>query len=80
MPRSRNEQLLAIGASVQMTKLRVLLMSAPERQYQIAAKLGIAPSKLSTYAHGAEIPRHHILPLCQYFHCNPEDLIGWTEL
>lgn len=80
MSRVKNDRLLAIGESVRMTRLRVLLMGIGKPQYVIAAELGFSPTRLSEYAHGAKIPPHHLILICQYFRKNPEDIIGWTDV
>ena len=71
---------LADLPTVRLTKLRERLLSIPHPQYQIAALAGIHPSKLSMYARGEkDMSAKHLLALCHILHCEPEDIVGWTE-
>jgi DNA-binding Xre family transcriptional regulator len=69
------------AGSIEITKLKRLLMSVPRPQYQIAALAGIHPSTLSMYARGqALILDKHLVALCDLFQCEPEDVLGFVEI
>lgn len=49
-------------------------------QYMIAAVCGMSPSRLSEYCLlQRDIPMHHMLALCDYLKCNPDDILGIVE-
>lgn len=67
--------------SVQITKLRVKVLSVPQPQYQIAALAGIHPSTLSSYVKGDKpILDKHLVALCDLFGCEPEDIMGEVDM
>jgi hypothetical protein len=46
----------------------------------IAARAGMAPSRLSEYILGQrDIPAHHIVSLCKVFKCEPDEIVGEIE-
>lgn len=68
-------------APLQITKLRIKVLSVDHPQYQIAALAGIHPSTLSMYVKGDKpILDKHLIALCDLFQCEPEDIIGWEEI
>lgn len=62
-------------------KLRTLLLMPHNRpNYIIAAKAGIAPTRLSEYSLGKRyIPPHHVQQLCEVLNCQPDDIVGDME-
>lgn len=59
------------------TKLRKLLFFCPEPAYRVAAFIGIHPTRLSEYSLGKrDIDEVHLMLLCEYFQCPPEDIVG----
>lgn len=60
------------------TKLQARLLWAENRpNYMIAAKIGVAPSRLSEYGLGKRpIPPHHLIALCEVLRCSPDDILG----
>lgn len=60
-----------------MSKLRLKLLEVGGPQYIIAARAGMAPSRLSQYVLlQKEIPLHHLAGLCRVLECEPEDIVG----
>ena len=63
---------------IRTSKLQARLMWTENRpNYMIAAKIGVAPSRLSEYASGKRpIPAHHLLAMCEVMRCSPDDILG----
>lgn len=60
--------------------MRIKVIESGYRQYQIAGLTSIAPTTIAEYCLGqSAIPTHHMLRLCEFFQCEPEDLIGIIE-
>ena len=52
----------------------------PTRQYDIARRLGIYPSRLSEYVQGRrEIPWFTVMDLCVLLECSPDDILGVAD-
>jgi hypothetical protein len=52
----------------------------PTRQYDIARRLGIYPSRLSEYVQGRrEIPWHVQIAICELLGCGPDDILGVAD-
>lgn len=65
---------------VELTRLRVLILSDGRPAYQIAASAGIHPTTLSQYANGQKaFTQKNLAKLCKEFNCDEDDLIGWYE-
>ncbi len=65
----------------QITKLRVKLLTSDLPAFMIAGRSGVHASRLSEYSLGQKpIPAHHVVMLCKYFECEPEDIIGWMDI
>lgn len=61
-----------------VTKMRIRLLEDGRPQYQIAADLGIPPSRLSEYALGSRnIPTHRIYDFVRLWGCGVEDILGY---
>jgi transcriptional regulator with XRE-family HTH domain len=60
------------------TKLRVLLLRPEARpNYVLAARLGVAPSRLSDWSLGKRvIPTDKLMMLCEILRVAPDDIIG----
>lgn len=72
--RTPTQQIIERGA---ISKLRLKLVESGERQYVIAARANISPSRVSEYAMGQRsIPSHHLVALAKVLKCAPADLIG----
>jgi len=64
-----------------LTKLKIKLLESEVPQYQVAARCGMHPSQLSSYALGqTTIPIKHLRSLTKYFKCRQQDLQGWDEV
>lgn len=64
-----------------VTRLKMRLWEDHRSQYEIAAEIGIAPSRLSEYASAIRpIPPRRIMRLCEVLNCQPDDLIGWESI
>ena len=64
-----------------ISKLRLKLLEVGGPQYMIAARAGMAPSRLSEYVLlQKDIPFHHLVSLCRVLNCEPDDITGPTEL
>lgn len=64
-----------------ISRLRLRLDADPREDYQIAAEIGVHPSKLSEWASGKRpIPVARIYRLMDVFHCDAADLLGFVEL
>lgn len=60
-----------------MNKLRFKLITADYPAFMIGGLAGVHPSRLSEYSRGLKsIPSHHMILLCKYFECEPDDLLG----
>lgn len=69
------------GDRVVITKLMLKLQSISRPNYQIAAALAIHPTTLSLYARGKkDISASHLITMCKFFECEPEDLLGNIEV
>lgn len=65
------------GDRVTITKLMLKLQSISRPNYKIAAALDIHPTTLSLYARGKkDISAAHLVSMCRFFECEPEDLLG----
>jgi DNA-binding Xre family transcriptional regulator len=52
----------------------------PTRQYDIARRLGIYPSRLSEYVQGRRETRWHVqMDLCVLLECSPGDILGIAD-
>lgn len=63
---------------MQPTKLHAILMR-PEAKpnYVLAAKIGVAPSRLSEWALGKRpIPPERLLRLCELLQVSPDEVLG----
>ncbi len=61
-----------------MTRLRYKILTADIPAFMIGGRAGIHPTRLSEYSLNKKpIPPHHLILLCKYFRCEPEELIGW---
>ncbi len=62
---------------LELTKLKVKILSDPLPGYKIAAECGIHPTTMSGYAQGQKgFTQKHLLALCRYFECDSEELTG----
>ena len=60
------------------TKLRSLLLRPEARpNYVFAARLGVAPTRLSEWSMGKRrIPPEKLLLLCEFLNVSPDDVLG----
>lgn len=66
---------------IQITRLKLHLMSIDKPSYQVAAAANIAPSQLSRYMSGRDdIRASHLVALCELLNVEPEEIMGWTEV
>ena len=66
---------------IRVTRLKLYLLSVEQKDYEIAAAAGIAPSTLSQYARGSrKISAKHLVALCDLFGVEPDAIMGWTEI
>lgn len=62
------------------SRLQKKILEAKKPQYIIANEVGIPSPRLSEYVHGRrQMTIPHLLQLCEYFRCNPDELIGEDE-
>ena len=60
-----------------LTKLRYKLLTADRPMFVIAGLSGVHPTLLSQYSRSLKpISSAHMILLCNYFNCEPEDLLG----
>jgi DNA-binding Xre family transcriptional regulator len=60
--------------------MRIKVIESGYKQYQIAGLTSIAPTTIAEYCLSqSEIPTHHMVRLCEFFSCEPSDLIGIVE-
>lgn len=72
---------LTVGPG-RVSKLRMKLLEYRGQVYEkeIAIACGMHPTRLSEYANGKKgIPVHHLMALCQYFDCSPNEIQGEAE-
>jgi transcriptional regulator with XRE-family HTH domain len=67
--------------TIKVTRLKLYMLSVDQRDYEIAAAAGIAPSVLSQYSRGVrDISAKHLISLCNLFDVEPDAIMGWTEV
>jgi transcriptional regulator with XRE-family HTH domain len=66
---------------MRLTRLKVLLLQSPLRQFEIAGRTGIHPTRLSEYANNVRpMSARDLKRLQQFFGVGPEDLIGVIDV
>ena len=66
---------------VTMTKLRYLILTLPQPQYEIAALARIHPSTFSSYCKGTrDIKADHLVALFELLKLEPEEILGWIDV
>jgi transcriptional regulator with XRE-family HTH domain len=64
-----------------VTKLRIRILERNLKQYEVAAKAGIHPTRISEYCTGHKpIPARDLPLLAEALNCDPNDIIGFHEL
>lgn len=66
--------------TVNITKLRQIVLESHKPQYVMAADAGIHPFTFSCYCRGVkDIKVNHLKALCNLLKLPPEDVIGWVS-
>ena len=65
---------------VYVRRIRDLREDADLTQQQVAAILGTSQTMYARYERGAnELPIHHLLVLCDYYHVSADYILGRTD-
>ena len=60
--------------------LRTLRIDSDKTQKEIAAVLGTSQTMYARYERGAnELPIHHLLTLCRYYHVSADFILGLVD-